>query len=75
MGLNPVGWKTVALLMEPNLHIPTLRCSVISFPAIFMCSLCCFLAFLSHQKLEIKVVSEMKPVSVKTKGTLGFVYS
>lgn len=58
--LNLVGRKTVALLMEPNLRILSLRCSVISLVAVFMCWLRCFFPFLSHRKLEIKVVSENK---------------
>lgn len=75
MVLNLVGRKTVALLTEPNLRILSLRCSVISLVTIFMCWLWCFLPFLSHQRLEIKVMSENKPVCVKTEGALGFVYS
>lgn len=75
MVLNLVGRKTVALLMKPNLRILSLRCSLIPLVTIFMCSLCCSLPFLSHQKLEMKVMSENKPVWEKTEGALGLVYS
>lgn len=75
MVLNLVGRKTVALLMEPNLRILSLRCSLISLVAIFMCELCCSLPFLSHQTLEMKVMSENKPVWEKTASALGLVYS
>lgn len=75
MVLNLAGRKTVALLMEPNLRILSLRCSVISLVTIFMCWLCFVLPFFFHQKLEIKVLSENKPVCVNTEGALGFVFS
>lgn len=61
--------------MEPNLHILSLRCSVISLVTVFMSWLCCFFPFLSRQKLEIKVVSENKPVYVTPEGAHGFAYS
>lgn len=45
MVLSLVGRKTVALLTEPNLRILSLRCSVISPVAVFMCWLRCFFPF------------------------------